>query len=399
MHMICIYTYTIYVFVSPVYLILPSIGTSRWEALVHRACEMKTFGAKLLKHHTTRKLVKVISPELDQVQRDDQLDHELREGLQWQQCLVDALLTYSDAVSAAFESLAQAQEALMEGGIDMVEDAAPLAGALARSAREARSFVHNVVSQKRGPLEMFKAGLMQAAVDVQKADRSATEFQRYNEKVEGLADTDFEQREHGEVSKKAQARLTRNKDKLDGAAMAASVAHLRAVDALHGCSQRHGALCDIAVQIVTAGSSALRAVGREASRAMEATSEYPAACNPFQEDVNTDGGMHRHVHADGTNLQLSPSSMQTVPLAAVGAGTVAFSDDVRRSPLLAAATPLPEGYNPFAESAEASSDTVRSPLPATATPSPERCNPFAQCAEEAGMPSDGGNPFEDDSEA
>jgi len=110
---------------------------------------MEALREQLRRHKNTRSWVtcehKV--PELDDA------DRSLRDGIDLQGRVAEALLGYADAVSAAFEALVRAHAALEEGGLGQVEEAAPLCRALLHGFREASALARDLAAGLQVPLE------------------------------------------------------------------------------------------------------------------------------------------------------------------------------------------------------------------------------------------------------
>jgi len=304
---------------------------------------MKALVTNLSRHQTTRKLGKALAAEYeDEGQRDNQLDEEQRQGLEWQRCLVEALLRYTDTMCAAFDELAQAHEALIVAGIEEVENAAPLVQALSTGTREARSFILGIVKKDRGPLEWTQRMLQKYAEDVQEADRAAAEFQRYNQKLEGLvADVDGDQRERRNSNPKIDPKFTRNKDKLDSAGKAARDAHVQAVDALRSATQRHDPLlCEIATRLVSGGTAAFRVVTGAATDVML---ECPVSSDPADDLPKAKTNPQELPHVSAQNETHISGDQASVP-------PPSRHGSVKNTPV--AAEIASEGYNPFADGSE-----------------------------------------------
>mmetsp|Transcript_101119 Transcript_101119/g.286618 ORF Transcript_101119/g.286618 Transcript_101119/m.286618 type:complete len:436 (+) Transcript_101119:115-1422(+) len=247
-------------------------------------------GSLLRKHKSTRRLA---APVKNELQLED-WETELRQGLDWQRRVADALPGYAEAVACAFEQLACAHQALDEGCIGGVgEDINAMAKSLLRGLQEAHAATRAMAEKMRIPLETHRATLSACADDLARADVAVNEALRYEDKVNSLASDD----EENPVSPKAEAKVERNRAKLQQATNVASVAQTRAHDSLHSCIARKGILCRIAREVVqcTAGvisGAALRLATPFNADASPSQSLVPSNCpdnsagHGHQEDLN-----------------------------------------------------------------------------------------------------------------
>jgi len=201
---------------------------------------------------------------------------------------------------------------------------------------------------------------------------------------------DLERRERGQITKKDESRLTRNKDKMDAAARNASSAHVRAVDALQLCCSRHDSLCGLAGRIISSASSALR---EAVAGAAHSATEYPASCSPFAEEAANPPQAYSRTSTAGGYPQQS-----------------VYRNDVKGTARGAASTETSDVYNPFSEDVPVPEGGVASErctaAPADSNPfdtadatTSEGCNPFSDAGSPAAdmgadtSTSDGYNPF------
>eukprot|EP00421_Protoceratium_reticulatum_P067292 CAMPEP_0168407826 /NCGR_PEP_ID=MMETSP0228-20121227/26360_1 /TAXON_ID=133427 /ORGANISM="Protoceratium reticulatum, Strain CCCM 535 (=CCMP 1889)" /LENGTH=382 /DNA_ID=CAMNT_0008421503 /DNA_START=16 /DNA_END=1165 /DNA_ORIENTATION=+ len=186
----------------------------------------------------------------------DQGELRLREGLQWQRSVVDLLVGYVAAVDNVFGALVQAHVALDEKLLSTAD--APMAKPLLAAVRTAHAVIRETVEATHGQLEARRDTLTAWATSVAEADFAAAEVRRYTAKLEVLSDEDAELRSRGKASPaKAEARLQRNREKLQGAEEAAARARTRSRDSL-----RDG-LCKLASKVLTGTAGALHCcVGR-----------------------------------------------------------------------------------------------------------------------------------------
>lgn len=330
-------------------------------------------GEKLLKHSTTRKWGRKLSSDFSGIQLgDDLLDGDLREDMEWQQCLVNALLGYLDTVQSALDELVKAHQSLIGAGVDQIGGAASVTKTLVTCTVKAQNKICHEVAKHVDLLKNFRASLASCASEVQESDRLASEYRRYSKKVVGLADEDYERRESGEVSKKFDAKLTRNKGKLDSAAKTSSDAHLRAVNALNSCKKSRGLVTDLATRIVHGGSSALAVL---AAGAKDSTPRSAAGGNGTAR-------VRASSHDSTTNYPVSlspfdgPSSTQHEASSTASAG--------RASPRGDSTSSYPVNFSPFDESGSTSHEASSTAPVARASSRgdsasnyPENMSPFA----------------------
>jgi len=390
---------------------------------------MKALRSKLQQHSTTRRWTSRAGLRLGDRHGSPDLTAEgleQREDLKWQQHLASTVRQYTDAVTGAFEALARVHDALDVSGFaeETVAGTAPLAESLRRGLLDAHSVVCRTAANTRDALESLHATLVACAEDISKADTAALELQRYTQKVETLADDEREEElrlandeSYGVTPErcllppasnkqhdKAHARLDRNREKLQAAAQAATLAKTRASDSLRACMLRRDELCRLVRVAVDGTAEALRSAashlgvshsvsppcttaGSITIRDEDLDGFAIAGPNPFDEDLDGDGD-----DANADPLGLNPfnddiqadDAPQCIPAKAsdlvaedspVGALSTApaMVEQPQRTlserPLAESSSPKPEVRTPFKQIAEFSAEP--------ATPAPESNSPFA----------------------
>jgi len=212
---------------------------------------METLRGHLRSHRTTRAWV---AEEAAVPVPIDDGERAAREALALQSRITDALLGYAEAVAGVFEALLKAQSALEDGGIYQIDEVAALAKALLQGVRDAYSSAKDTVAGVQVPLEAHRATLTACEEDLSKADIAEAEERRYDAKVEAMVDAG---KRRITVSARAEARLARNREKLQVARHTANVARGCAQDAMRNCLSRQVNLGELAQKSVTGTAEAL----------------------------------------------------------------------------------------------------------------------------------------------
>jgi len=317
--------------------------------------KMDALRSKLHKHQTTRRLSNIIAPEDTAPELDDN-ELRLRRGLQLQRTVTDQLLGYIAAVTVAFDTLADAQATLRDGGIsDLVEVGYPGAGTTSHVAKallagflDARGIVCSTVVGAHGPLETVRATLAACSEDLKQSDLAMAELSRYSSKMEALADETYERGEKAHDSPQVQAKFARNREKLRKASVAASVAQLRARDSLQLCTERREHLCELAGVVIGGTAEALRLVATKLVPVLASASQSCPG-RPFEQAFS---------RSEGSSMEARPppgrAAAPEIDVEAVVGG-------------------LPDGEatNPFEEDLQAAEDA--SPISAMRTPESGGC--------------------------
>mmetsp|Transcript_21150 Transcript_21150/g.58648 ORF Transcript_21150/g.58648 Transcript_21150/m.58648 type:complete len:326 (-) Transcript_21150:262-1239(-) len=318
---------------------------------------MQALKNELRKHRSTRSWVSADKPSVPELEDSER---NLREGLQAQGFIADALLGYTDAVAGAFEALLQAHAALEEGGIAQVAEAVPTVKALIQCFRDAHLLTRSSVQDMQVPLEAHKASLMACFDDVTNADNAAAEVRYYDEKVAALTD---DARRRNKVSARAEKRLERNREKLQAAQHSASVAKGCAQDSMGTCLSRHANLCELALKAVANTADALRGAAARLDACLAGVAVLAQTPRPAPAPIAS--------LANGTSPFRSSSSgypTSTTPRASMASenpfeGDIATSktgDNATRPPAGGGVgvLPLAVGHRPSGKDAEPNGDTL-----------------------------------------
>uniref|UniRef100_A0A7S0FB26 Uncharacterized protein n=1 Tax=Pyrodinium bahamense TaxID=73915 RepID=A0A7S0FB26_9DINO len=212
---------------------------------------------KMLQYRTTRRWVSNVESNEPYPDAGDQ---EKRESLEVQRRMNSAISRYGAAVLTAFEGLLAAQEVLQEEGLDEVDALAPIADALVKGFRQAQVIVKEMVESMCVPLEVHKKAMDSCIDELAKADKLTAEMRRYSKKVNSLV-SDDESEDEGRLMKcagRSEARLTRNRGKLQSFEKAASIAQASAQNLLNTCMLRKASLDRIACSCIMNTVEALR---------------------------------------------------------------------------------------------------------------------------------------------
>lgn len=348
---------------------------------------MQLLKQKLQKHSCTRQLV-----GLEKERPKSSLpEHErqLREDLAWQQTFARALLAYAQAMSAGFSALARAQEALAEAGAhEVAAEAEQLSRGLARALQR----IQQDSESAKLKLETHLAGLNTCAGSLAKADEAAAFLSHYEEKV-GTLEEESERKVQPAAT--LQTKLSRNREKLQQAALAAEISQTLAQEALDRSTNQRGKLCQLAHGVLACMIDAFRCTTAEqqpahvnavpvTSRASRHGAAYTGggtgtACsstppcvtndayNPFSEDVADKGDaledlqnpFAEDLKAEQHQLEVSQKEEQP-PAPVLPPAEPVLLPAVAVAPQISARSPeSPAGKNPFEEESESEDDHER----------------------------------------
>lgn len=258
-----------------------------------RAAFKRRVVEELAKHQTTRRL---LPSELQQPKAaaPDQEEGGLRENLTWQRAVVDGLLSYADAITAAFDHLSEVHETLLSAGVEAADGAADLAELLADGLQGARDLAESMARKARPELEARRSALAAWADDMGKADFAASEVKRYREKISALR-VEESRGSSGEkfVSAEVFKRIKRNQQKLKDAEETSKTASARLQRSLRVCASRRGSLCDLARAVVQGTAEALQRASWPAMQLAEAPDEKRCCSDPekpWAEEDEAEGG-------------------------------------------------------------------------------------------------------------
>lgn len=286
---------------------------------------MKGVQAHLMAHKTTRCWLKrFIKEEPEPSPRDLGFNDEelvLREELLKQRRLLDALLLYADASTAAMGSLLTAQEALAAAGVADFSVAAPTAAAFERRLYQGVGTLRQTIGGALMPrIDALRSAMVAAQDYVRQADASARERRRYKSKVDQLQAKapPAGQEPQTNAERKARAQLERNEGKLVACDEEAKKNRAHAHDALKSCASRRDSLDELVGRVMDTvvealGSSAARVpASSAAASARAAATRRGSSPNPFDEDDQDE-----LVAAAEPKPTPAPSSSQPPPATAV----------------------------------------------------------------------------------
>jgi len=236
--------------------------------------------SKLSKHQITRSFM---APKANSADDFDQNQSQLRENLEWQCRVADVLHGYTVLVANAFGSLMNALQQLDDVNIGDAGSAGTMAKALINGLKEAQDKTSEMAASMRLPLETHRAIIAACFDDLTQADNAAAEAKRYNLKLESLSDEAVDRNDRGHSSAKAQARLARNRDKLNNALKEAAVRQTRVQDSLLACMSRKDKLCELTLEAVQGTVEAL-SCGLTYVKKPGAAS-VAKGFNPFEDEV------------------------------------------------------------------------------------------------------------------
>lgn len=340
---------------------------------------MEAIKQSLDKHKTTRCLFSQRGhPDVDEIEQ------EMRDCLEWQRRLVNGVLMYSTNIPAALDSLARANEELEAAGIGAAEDVGPAAKLLFAGTLEARRAVAEFVASVKSPLETYR-GILDACVeDLYEADRADADMRRYAQKVgklTGEGDSEGD-RDPEPACARHQARVDRNRVKLQLAVQRASVRKTRAEDTLKICVERRSRLCSLAQKVVVGMAEALLIAGRSAEPGFVdgATVQHPVAfttasrlelpshtppttsVNPFEEDIGlkVENGIVTLPTTEGKDLPI-PAIREHSPLVESSTSTETPSHDLQSPESQDLHTAAGQACSPVLESCISTAASVVSP--------------------------------------
>jgi len=216
------------------------------------------FGKHMDNFKTTRKLLHNSGSGVQSVEASDLSEEEgrLRNELEWQTGLTEALASYSKSVAEAFQMLEVAHRRLLDAGIIDTGLDADSVQALARGCAQARRLAVDKANALREPVDQRRAKLAMCREKVKEFDTAWAEFKHYDDKMAVLKQEYQDALNRGRQEKcekfaavsEAQA-VDRNKAKKREAESVANEARARAEKSLRSVAAAHDTLCNTAQDV------------------------------------------------------------------------------------------------------------------------------------------------------
>lgn len=225
---------------------------------------MKALRHTLQKHNITRQWVG-LDPDYDAQPSEEK---ELLQELEWQRTLTQNLTSYSTALESAVQSLLQAQQKLSDVGLELL---CPGTTGVLQTLRATLARVRQGTEAVKMPLSGHLQTLDACASEVKRLEEARALSKHYEEKVEQLSREVERNNKAGKPVSSTEARLERNREKLQQAAAQAAEASQVAQRALRACGDRRPQLAEHARALTATMSSTLASANASAYMAPVAT--------------------------------------------------------------------------------------------------------------------------------